>query len=275
MYQYRKHLRSSFLNYIIAIPIFLSFVFLGVFGAILSDGTKLIDIDFVFLGGLALKGFIFLLIYFAVLYFLFLRRFKYINVTLTEDVIVYNNIKKKIVIPYDEIIQIKYPSIRYTGGWMEIKHTKGKIRLTVVLENIGDFMYRLKEILDERGKSDVYNEKKSLNFFKTASFSDESWGRLYDNFKYIIIMEYVSAIISIIFAFLGIAKNPMFIIGGSIFAPIIGYLIIEFILGRNVKKRLITNEFKLLDRDPNKENKKIRIAIIASILLYIFLIIII
>ena len=38
---------------------------------------------------------------------------------------------------------------------MKIKHTNGKIRLTVVLENIGDFMYRLKEILDEGGKSNA------------------------------------------------------------------------------------------------------------------------
>ena len=275
MYQYRKHLRASFLNYIIVIPIFLSIVFLGVFGAILSEGTKVVNIDFLFLGELLIKGFIVLLVYMAILYFLFLRRFKYINVSLTEDAIIYNNIKKKIVIPYDEIIEIKYPSIRYTGGWMEIKHTKGKIRLTVVLENIGDFMYKLKEILDERGKSNLYNEKKSLNFFKTASFSDESWERMYSNVKYMIIMEYISVIISVILAFFGFIENPMTIIWGSIFAPISGYFIIEFILGRNVKKRLIGNEFKLLDRDLNNENKKIRIATLVSTLIYVFLIIII
>ena len=65
------------------------------------------------------------------------------------------NIEKMPQSTYDEIIEIKYPSIRYMGGWMKIKHTNGKIRLTVVLENIGDFMYRLKEILDEGGKSNA------------------------------------------------------------------------------------------------------------------------
>lgn len=134
-------------------------------------------------------------------------------------------------------------------------------------------MYRLKEILDEGGKSYVYNKKKSFNFFKTASFSDESWERLYDNVKYLIVMEYVSIIISIILAFFGIAKNPIFIIWGSVIGPIIGYMIIELIIIINNKKRIVKNEFKLLDRDSSKDNKRIKIAITVSTLLSIILMI--
>lgn len=155
MYVYRKHLRASFLNYILGMIIFLSIGLLSGFAAILSRKAKFEMIDFFILIIVAIVIFTFILIEFILLYFLFLRRFKYINVTLEEDAIIYNNSKKKIVIPYDEIIEIKYPSIRYMGGWMKIKHTNGKIRLTVVLENIGDFMYRLKEILDEGGKSNA------------------------------------------------------------------------------------------------------------------------
>ncbi|WP_294188885.1 hypothetical protein [uncultured Clostridium sp.] len=273
MYVYRKHLRASFLNYILGMIIFLSIGLLSGFAAILSRKAKFEMIDFFILIIVAIVIFTFILIEFILLYFLFLRRFKYINVTLEEDAIIYNNSKKKIVIPYDEIIEIKYPSIRYMGGWMKIKHTNGKIRLTVVLENIGDFMYRLKEILDEGGKSDVYNKKKSFNFFKTASFSDESWERLYDNVKYLIVMEYVSIIISIILAFFGIAKNPIFIIWGSVIGPIIGYMIIELIIIINNKKRIVKNEFKLLDRDSSKDNKRIKIAITVSTLLSIILMI--
>lgn len=273
MYVYRKHLRASFLNYILGMIIFLSIGLLSGFAAILSKKAKFEMIDFFILIIVAIVIFTFILIEFILLYFLFLRRFKYINVTLEEEAIIYNNSKKKIVIPYDEIIEIKYPSIRYMGGWMKIKHTNGKIRLTVVLENIGDFMYRLKEILDEGGKSYVYNKKKSFNFFKTASFSDESWERLYDNVKYLIVMEYVSIIISIILAFFGIAKNPIFIIWGSVIGPIIGYMIIELIIIINNKKRIVKNEFKLLDRDSSKDNKRIKIAITVSTLLSIILMI--
>lgn len=272
MYEYRKHLRGSFFNYFVALIIFLSFVFLGAFGVVLPNRTGFKNVDFLFRGFLIVGVFTFLLLELALIYFLFLKRFKYINVTLTEDAIIYNNKKKKTVIYYDEIISIKYPSIKYTGGWIEIKYNGGKIRLTVVLENIGGFMYQLKKILDERGKSNVYNEKASFNFFKTASFADESWDRIYTNIKYIIIMEYLSLLIVIFLAFFGITQGGQITVIGGVFAPIIGYSITEIIIGSKVSKRVVGREFKIIPRDVNKEKKMMKISIAASVLLYVFLI---
>lgn len=273
MYRYRKHLRGSFLNYCVGLIIFLSFVFLGVFGAILADGTKFKNIDFLFLGYLIAGAFVFLLLEFTLLYFLFLKRFKYINVTLTEESIIYKNKKKKIIIPYDEITLIKYPSIKYTGGWIKIKYNGGKIRLTVVLENIGEFMYQLKTILDKRGKSNVYNEKKSFSFFKTASFSDESWDRLYTNIKYLIIIEYLSLLIIIFLAFSAMIQYGVFTVIGGFFAPLVGYVITEIIIGSRVSKRVVDGQFKLIPKDLNKEKNMIKIFTAVSTSLYIFLII--
>ncbi|MGG7057221.1 hypothetical protein ACQPUZ_02885 [Clostridium tertium] len=271
MYQYRKHLRGSFLNYFTTLIILFSFVFLSFFGVILSDGNKINGIDFIIIIFIMVGLFIFLLLELMLIYFLFLKRFKYINVTLTENEIIYNNKKKKITIPYDEIISIKYPSIKYAGGWIEIKYNGGKIRLTAVLENIGEFIYRLKESLDRIGKSDVYNEKKSFNFFKTASFVDESWQRLYENIKYIILLEYVSLLMVNFLAFFGRIQNgtSIFIVSGVI-TPIIGYIVAEIIIGRMVSKRVVGMEFKILRRNINKENNIIRVCIVVSILLYAF-----
>ncbi|WP_291649256.1 hypothetical protein [Clostridium sp.] len=273
MYKYRKHLRGSFLNYCVGLIIFFSFIFLGVFGAILSEGEKLKNIDFVLIVYIIVGMFVLILLEFTLLYFLLLKRFKYINVTLTDDAIIYINKNKKKIIPYDEIKQIRYPSIKYTGGWMEVKYNGGKIRLTVVLEKIGEFMYQLKEILDERGKSNVYNEKKSFSFFKTASFSDESWDRLYKNIKYIIIMEYVSLLTTIILAFFGMIQYSGFAIIVGIFAPIIGYIFTEIIIGIRVSKRVVDGEFKLIARDSNKEKKMMKVSIATSVIICAFIMI--
>lgn len=273
MYQYRKHLRGTFFNYFIALIIFSSFVFLGILGSVLALGEKLNSIDFLILIPIIAVIFIFLLFELSIIYFFMIKRFRYIRVILEENEIIYENKKKKIVIPYEEIISIKYPSVRYLGGWMEIKYNGGKIKLTAVLEDIGGFMYRLKEILDERGKSDTYNEKKSLNFFKTASLVDESWERIYFNINFILLIEYISLIITIILGVIGFIKTEFPIIMIGITAPIIGYIISEIIIAISFSKRIVGKEFKVLPKDKKKENNIIRIGVIASTILYIVIII--
>lgn len=275
MYEYRKHLRGSFLNYCVAIVVLLSLALLIGLGAVFSVGSKLKGTDFLLIGAITVGMFIFIFIEFTLIYFLFLKRFKYINVKLDEEAIIYNNKKKKIVIPYDDIISMRYPSIRYTGGWMEIKYNGGKIRLTVVLENIGDFMYNLKEILDKRGRSAVYNEKKSFNFFKTATFSDESWERIYKIYKYLLSIEYLSVFIAIFLSRFGVIQNNFTSIIVFFLAPTIGYLISEIIIGTRISKRVVHDEFRVIPRDLSKETKFARILIAVSTLICIFIMVLI
>ena len=177
------------------------------------------------------------------------------------------------MIPYDDIEKIVFPSIKYTGGWVKIVYKGGNIRLTVVLENIGDFLYNLKAILDSKGKNDIYNEKKMFSFFKTASFSDESWARLYDNVKFQIITYYISCALIIIILFFSdrTKENLNFAMGGLI-APLIGYLLSEIIVGTKVKKRVIEDECKIRPRDVAKENKILRTSMIASTSIYILVV---
>ncbi|WP_291665063.1 hypothetical protein [Clostridium sp.] len=268
-------MRGSFLNYCVAIVVLLSLALLIGLGAVFSVGSKLKGTDFLLIGAITVGMFIFIFIEFTLIYFLFLKRFKYINVKLDEEAIIYNNKKKKIVIPYDDIISMRYPSIRYTGGWMEIKYNGGKIRLTVVLENIGDFMYNLKEILDKRGRSAVYNEKKSFNFFKTATFSDESWERIYKIYKYLLSIEYLSVFIAIFLSRFGVIQNNFTSIIVFFLAPTIGYLISEIIIGTRVSKRVVHDEFRVIPRDLSKETKFARILIAVSTLICIFIMVLI
>lgn len=95
MYEYRKHLRGSFLNYCVAIVVLLSLALLIGLGAVFSVGSKLKGTDFLLIGAITVGMCIFIFIEFTLIYFLFLKRFKYINVKLEEEAIIYNNKKKK------------------------------------------------------------------------------------------------------------------------------------------------------------------------------------
>lgn len=158
---------------------------------------------------------------------------------------------------------------------MKIIYKGGNIRLTVVLENIGDFIYQLKTILDKHGKSDVYDEKKTFNFFKTASYSDESWDRIYTNIKYVLILAYLALHTLIALTFFAVAENGLLTIMGGLFAPLVGFMISEIILISKVSKRVINGEYKLKPRDINKDNKLTKIYTTVSTLLYILLVILI
>ncbi|PRR81618.1 hypothetical protein [Clostridium vincentii] len=193
---------------------------------------------------------------FLFIYLVMYRKFKKINVTLTEEGIVYNNIKGETRIPYENIQALKFPSIKYTGGWVKIIHINGNIRLTVVLENIGDMLTALKESLDKRNMSTVYNEKKMYSFFKTAKYSDNSWERIYENIKFFIVYIVLNlGVIAIFSRYFTTTPIYIFLVIGSILGPFIPYLISEIILGRKLAKGSFKNCFSAPERDKPFENK--------------------
>lgn len=55
----------------------------------------------------------------------------------------------------------------------------------------------------------------------------------------------------------------------SIFAPLIGYVIAEIIIGNKVRKRVVENEYKLKPRDVQGENKMVRKYTIITTSIYI------
>lgn len=110
--------------------------------------------------------------------FFFLRRFNRVEIILNDENIIYKNIKGESIIPICEIKKLEFPSVKYAGGWIKIISEKKNIRLTVVVEEIGDFLKSLKSSLDSRGMESVYNPKKFYSFYKTAEFADQSWRRM-------------------------------------------------------------------------------------------------
>lgn len=255
-YVYRKHLRQPLKYFLIAGGGFVISVILLSAGIILTNSGPL-DPDFISIFSVIFLGIsIVILLELLLIYALFFRRFKYISVTLDEQGITYMNIKKQIFIPYEDIRMIKFPSIKYMGGWTKIVYGNGNIRLTVVLENIGEFMGELKQKLDERNMMEVYNEKRFFSFYKTGVYADESWGRLYGNILVQILTYLTCAVITIMtLALLGGSENNNMLIYASFLVPVLGYLISEIIIGYLVHKRVVENCYELLPRNKELEKK--------------------
>lgn len=112
----------------------------------------------------------------------FFNRFIRVKVTTTDDGIQYQNAKANLQLGYDQIQVLRFPSAKYLGGWIRISTASDSIRLTVVLEGIGEFLRELKHGLDRHQTAADYDAKKLFSFFKTAVYSDQSWARLYDVF---------------------------------------------------------------------------------------------
>lgn len=272
-YQYRKHLREP--KKFLAAMMLLYLLGYSVFSAILllnSDQTvnlKSTIIVFLVIGVImtAIISLEFIVIYYAVF-----RRFKKVNVRLAEDSIIYNNVKRKQEIQYSEITALKFPSIKYLGGWLNIKYKSGSIKLTVVLENIGDLLKTLKNKIDAEGKSGIYNEKKIFKFYKTAQFSDHSWARLYEYWKMFILFIIINATVGFLISFLiksSLLKGLLTV--SAVFLPVVLYLVSEIIFAVKLAKGSDAEKFYVPERDKDFENKVFKQGAVIYSIVYLIL----
>jgi len=277
---YRKHLRAPFISFIRIIMLLFLEIGIMTFGILFTNHQKMNRYEPFVLGIVimlvVLIMFLFVLLEVGIFYLLLFKRFKAINITLTDDAIVYNNTKKQIIIPYEDIQKLTFPSIKYTGGWLKIAYKGGSIRLTVGLEHIGNFIYELKEKVDDRGIEQVYKEKKLFSFFKTAVFADESWERVYYGYKFQLVMSYICIIVTIvmIWCFNNSSYNAFYIYG-SLVAPLLGYIISEIIIGIKVKKRIKIGELRLSPRNAELEQKVFKICLMGFSIGYLLLLLVI
>lgn len=255
-YEYRKHLRNPIKLMIGMLAFILSiFIYCSIITLIQSSESerigKLIFLVIGLVGILVIIG-----TEWVILYFIMFRRFKKINVSIGEEGIIYNNIKGEKVVKYEDIEKLKFSSVKYTGGWAKIKYKGGNIRLTVVLEGIGEFVNELKVRLDENGMSNTYNEKKLYSFYKTATYTDQSWDRFYSNGGKILVLEGMSAVVGILFSLL--VNKMQGKVGISVIIlvyPIIALVIAEIILAIKLAKNAKVNGYAIKYRDIVLEDK--------------------
>ena len=255
-YVYRKHLREP-AKFFLTLGLFFIIIYTVTSFVLVSniEDTNKIMVALIMLGTLVGIS-IFLGLEFLFIYLTVYKRFKKINLTLTEDEIIYNNAKSEIRIPYENIKALKFSSIKYTGGWLKIVYPNGNVRLTVVLENIGDMVENLKKKLDERNMSDVYKEKPMYNFFKTSKYSDQSFERIYENIKCMLILISINlGIGAILSGFITEIPFKIFVLIASVSGFFIPFMISEVIFGRKLAKGALQEEFLVPDRDKAFEKK--------------------
>jgi hypothetical protein len=200
----------------------------------------------------------------------FYRRFTSTVLVINESGIHFINNKKDISMKYEEIESVKPASISNLGGFVTIVSKNGeKIKLTVVIENVGEFMLLLREKLDEKNL-DVYNKDKLFGFYKTARYSDDSWRRIYHAFPEILIYSVLGIIVNILsINYFGEHTVNVTLLSIILFGII--YLIIELgYYGRKTRKSADPITWEIMSFDVVKEKRLIRYLVrIPSILILI------
>jgi hypothetical protein len=252
-YRYRKHLR--YMKYII--PCFFALFVLAywAFIAVLTFLTSAIETE-VFMSLTALGG-ILTLAFLAESVFIwyFLGRFGKVSVILNDDEIIYRNAKGEKRFSIGEIDALQFPSIKYTGGWIKIAKAWDSIRLTVVLEGIGDFLKNLKMALDAKGRSGIYDCRKFFNFYKTAAYADQSWSRVYDIFWKLLGLTALNAAVGILVSKASHLESGFIWITLSVLMPVFIYIITEVIFTVKFSKGTSEELFICPDRDKKMEKK--------------------
>ena len=190
-----------------------------------------------------------------------------VKVRLTEDGIDYRGKKCDVAIPFEEISEIQQPSIRYTGGWIKVISTRETIRLTVVLEGISEFVRKLKEALDGRQLSDKYDRAKLFQFYKTATYADQSWSRIYEIFFRMLLLLLSGGAIGVVIALLKVQQkgNGFLLVlypAAVILYVLLCYVLTEMQLARHFAKATSEERFSVPERDLGLEQRIYRRAIV-------------
>ena len=177
------------------------------------------------------------------------------EVTLGESGISYRGKKGTIEMPYEAITGFRYPSVRYLGGWIKIVSGSDTIRLTVVVENIGEFVRELKEQMDHCELSSRYDRAKFFRFYKTAAYADQSWARIYANFGPGVGLIIIAAAAGWLAAIVDDAKafSTALWVGGAVIWFLLVYLFVELELIRRLARNSDETNFTVPDRDPQVE----------------------
>ena len=265
-YRYRRHLFWC-QNYIIPIVFGMTILFMWVAVGVLSLASSAPSIDFV-LDGISFTG-VFLLQGLVLWYISY--RLTGVRVSISEGAIKYKNRTGEIRIRPSEITKIQFPSIRYAGGWIKIISAENTIRLTVVVEEIGEFLKEIKTLLDNTGQSHRYDRQKFFNFLKTATYCDQSWARIYSFFWCLILATLIFGIMGVIiamvgdFGLMGITVCFLF----SYLWPFLTWAVVEIIFGRKIARESDKEGFVCPPRDAVYERALAYKVSLASLFFYL------
>jgi hypothetical protein len=200
----------------------------------------------------------------------FAKRLSSTEVKLTEEGLSYSNHHRTVFLKYEEITKIDSRSVNFAGGWFNVLSASNKpIRLTITLQGVGELILILKERMDANGLSDRYDHKKLFNFFRTATYGDQSWERgrhFMIRFLITLVVQMVLMILIIINYEMPESRAIFYI--SSIFLGIIPFLYYEFgVYARAYKKIPVEDNWKILPSDPDLDRKRTTMSYIFFLLI--------
>lgn len=244
-FYYRKHLRIIKQFLWIALLPDIAIIVLGLTSGSLELAITLTLMGLIFMAGtLAINQ--------------FYKRFTTSALVINDEEVHFENNKKNITIKYEEIQVVKSASVSNLGGFFTIVSKTGEeIKLTVVIEDIGEFLLLLKAKLDER-ELDVYDKDKLFGFYKTARYSDDSWRRIYHAFPEVLIYVALgSAMFGASIAFFH--ELTVSIIFPVFIIALLLYIIIELgYYGRKTRQSANILTWDIMEFDLVKEKKVIK-----------------
>lgn len=211
-FYYRSHLKK--MNFIFQLVSLVSVV-VGIVFLFIFEGEDQLY------GSLTMFG---LALYIYLLSFVFKSMIS-TEITINDQGVGFKNRKKDFFIPFEEITKVDTRAIGSLGGYFVIeKNKKEKIKITIVLEHIHEFVKLLRDHLNERDLA-IYDQEKLFKFYLLSYYSDTSWLRTYKNvwkiigsFGLVVVMFILSAIYTKDYGDFIMAENifkgyPIFFIG--------------------------------------------------------------
>lgn len=253
VFQYRKHIRFS---------LYIVYAFL-VIGILMSVGG--IVLFFVEEDSSLIIFSIFFVSYMYLISLVF-KRMASTKITINSEGVGFENSKKSFFIKYEDIVEVNTKSIKSVGGYFIIVGPgKHKIRITVVLENIGVLVKELREQLDRRALKS-FDKEKLYNFYLTSSYSDQSWQRLYSiglEFIIFMVLFFLSSVFSFeLFKYANVIGTFMF--GSYIILGVfmIFYLYKEYgVYNKELRSNKNKNTWELPNIDIESQKKELKISL--------------
>lgn len=202
-------------------------------------------------------------------YYVDLKKYKSLSITIGNNNLIYKSIKGISIIPYEDIIELEFAAMKYSKGWIKIRCKAETIKLDVAIEGMGMFINELKEKLDGRGLSNIYNEERMNNYYITASYSDNSWERIYEYSHIIPPTVVINVIVAFIFSFLVYEKTVKLIVAGLLFLfPIIVLIESELVLAIKHILELNEEKFLIVRRNLEFEQKVFKLTLFVNALVF-------
>ena len=184
------------------------------------------------------------------------KKCKNIKILVDDEKITYKSISIEKVIQYRDIKQVDFVNRVFGNRYICIKSDKEEIKVKSNIENIAVFTKDLIEKLSDINKNSCYDEKNMNDFYKSVSYKDDSFERLYELLRFVMPILGVDVVFTFIFSFLVNNQNARVIILLILYLfPIATLVLLESILGIKHKLEMKDEKYVIRMRDYQYEHR--------------------